>query len=256
MLKAKKAFEEYVKNYNPQDEKVKLKIAHIERTASVARKIAESLKLEKEDVDLAELIGLLHDIGRFEQIKKYHTFLDKKSINHGSLGVEILFKQGLIRNFVEEDRYDSIIKTAILNHNQAKIEEGIDAKTLLHSKIIRDADKTDIFYILTIEEKSAIYDRADFSDEIISDEIYREFKEDKIIYYPNMKNNADVVVAHFAYLYDFNFSYGLKYIEEKGYIDDFYARFSFQEERTQKRLQEIYELIKEYVKHRMKEGNY
>ena len=74
ILKAKKVFKEYVKNYNPEDGKIKIKISHIERVSQIARKLAEDLKLNQEDIELAELIGLLHDIGRFEQIKIYHTF--------------------------------------------------------------------------------------------------------------------------------------------------------------------------------------
>lgn len=251
IIKAKKAFQEYVSNFSLEDEKIKLKIDHIERTSTIARKIAESLKLEKEEIELAELIGLLHDIGRFEQIRKYHTFNDSSSIDHGEFGARILFEKGLIRRFIEDSQYDQIIKTAILNHNQAKIEEGLDTKTLLHSKIIRDADKTDIFYILTIEEKRAIYQKAEFSEEKISDEIYKEFKEEKLIYYPNMTNNADLVVAHFVYLYDLNFPYSLQYIWEKGYIDDFYQRFYFQDLITQKRFEEIYQETKQYVKNRL-----
>lgn len=107
IVRAKKAFKEYVKKYNPDDSKVKLKIAHIERTAEVAKKLATELMLEKEDIELAELIGLLHDIGRFEQIRIYHTFVDKISIDHGKLGAKILFEDGLIRNFIEDKKYDT-----------------------------------------------------------------------------------------------------------------------------------------------------
>ena len=45
---------------------------------------------------------MLHDIARFEQVKRYHTFVDRNSVNHGELGVKILFEEGLIRNFIEE----------------------------------------------------------------------------------------------------------------------------------------------------------
>lgn len=70
-------------------------------------------------MELAELIGLLHDIGRFEQIKRYNTFIDKNSINHGQLGVKILFDDNQIRRFIKDSKYDDIIKTAILNHNRS-----------------------------------------------------------------------------------------------------------------------------------------
>ena len=98
ITKARREFKEYVKRYNPEDEKVKLKIVHIQEVSRIARKLAEELRLDKEDIELAELIGLLHDIGRFEQIRIYHTFVDKDSINHGEYGVKVLFEDGLIRN--------------------------------------------------------------------------------------------------------------------------------------------------------------
>ena len=91
--KAKQAFKEYVKNYDQEDKQVKLKIEHIERVSQLARNMAEKLKLSEEDIALAELIGLLHDIGRFEQIRIYHTFIDKKSINHGELGQKYYLKK-------------------------------------------------------------------------------------------------------------------------------------------------------------------
>ena len=121
ITKAKEAFKEYVKNYDLEDKKIQLKVAHIERTSQMAKKIAENLDLEKEDIELAELIGLLHDIGRFEQLKRFNTFVDRESINHGEFGVEILFKEGKIRDFIDTSKYDEIIKKAIINHNRNRI---------------------------------------------------------------------------------------------------------------------------------------
>ena len=60
--KANQAFKKYVEKYNPEDEKIKLKIAHIERVSKIAKKIAIQQGLSEENIELAELIGLLHDI--------------------------------------------------------------------------------------------------------------------------------------------------------------------------------------------------
>ena len=48
------------------------------------------LDLTQEEVEIASLIGLLHDIARFEQYTQYGTFKDLQSIDHGNLGAEIL----------------------------------------------------------------------------------------------------------------------------------------------------------------------
>ena len=247
ITKARREFKEYVKKYNPEDEKVKLKIVHIQEVSRIARKLAEELRLDKEDIELAELIGLLHDIGRFEQIRIYHTFVDKDSINHGEYGVKVLFEDGLIRKFIQDDKYDNIIKKAILNHNRAEIEKGLTEKEELHAKIIRDADKTDIFRVLVTGDKKAIWESSDLSNDKISDEIYREFKEDKIINYKERKTSADILISHFAYVYDFQYPQTLEIIKQNNYIDTLYKRFIFNDKETMKRYKEIYELAKQYL---------
>ena len=128
--KALKTFNTYVSKYNTEDEKIKLKIEHIQRVAKNANDIAENLNLSKEDIDLAWLIGLLHDIGRFEQVRLYHTFNDGKSVNHAEIGVKILFEDGLIREFIEDEQYDEIIKKAILNHNKLQIDKELTERKI------------------------------------------------------------------------------------------------------------------------------
>ena len=245
--KAKEAFKEYVKNYDPEDEKIKLKISHIERVSQIAKRIAVQQNLSEEDMQLAELIGLLHDIGRFEQARVYHTFVDRDSINHGEYGVKVLFKDGLIRNFIETDEFDEIIKLSILNHNRAKIQDGLTEKQNLHARIIRDADKIDIFAILTVGDKKAIWEKADLSNDIITDEIYREFTQDMVIDYKNRETSADILVSHFAYVYDFNFKESLKIIKENGYLEKLYKRFTFKDEKTMEKYNEIYRIAKKYL---------
>ena len=95
--KALCAFANYVEGYNAEDPKVKLKIDHTYRVAGFCQRIARSLELSHEDIDLAWFCGLLHDVGRFEQLRNYGTFIDAQSIDHALYGAEILFDQGKIR---------------------------------------------------------------------------------------------------------------------------------------------------------------
>lgn len=247
ILNAKKQFKEYVKNYNAEDEQIKLKIGHIERVAQNSKRIAQNLKLSQEDIELAELIGLLHDIGRFEQVRIYHTFSDQKSINHGEYGVKVLFEDNLIRKFIKQNDYDDIIKLAILNHNKSDIGNGLTEKQYLHAQIIRDADKTDIYNTLITGDIKAIYGKEDISDEKISDEVFREFVEDKRIDYNQRKSGADILVSHFNYVYDLNFKETKQVIKENKYIDKLYERFRFNDEETMKRFNEVYRLSKQHI---------
>ena len=207
ILKAKKAFNEYVKNYNIEDSKVQLKIKHTYKVVENSERIAKRLKLSEEEQRLAQLIALLHDIGRFEQLRKYNTFVDKMSVNHAIQGVEVLFEENNIRKFIETDKYDQIIKTAILNHNKPDIENGLDEKTKLQAEIIRDSDKLDIFrVILEVKpEDSMTIKTEDIENEQVTDEIYNQFMNKEKIDYSKIKTNMDIMFSWFAYSYDLNF---------------------------------------------------
>ena len=97
----KNKFVDYVSNYDPKNPKIALKIAHTYRVAELCKQIAESINLSKEECDLAWLMGMLHDIGRFEQVRRYNTFVDAESVDHALLGCEILFEEGYIKAFEE-----------------------------------------------------------------------------------------------------------------------------------------------------------
>ncbi|MBR1540580.1 MAG: HD domain-containing protein [Clostridia bacterium] len=220
-------FNEYVTNYDPNNERIKLKIDHIKRVASNSKVIAENLKLNEEQVNLAIAIGFFHDIGRFEQVRIADTFSDRDSgINHGEMGVKVLFEKNFIREFIEDSRYDEIIKKAILNHNRAAIEDGLSDEELLFCKIIRDADKLDIFYTISKEEYSmeSIFWYPEFDNEEISPRILEEFYKGVSIDYSLIHTNGDVIAIFYAYLYDLYFPISKGIIYQKHYLEDFAER--------------------------------
>lgn len=224
--KAIEEFNKYVKKYDIDNKRIKLKYIHIMKVVDNSKRIAQNLKLSENQVKLAELIGLLHDIGRFEQVKRFDTFSDKDSkIDHADFGVKILYEEGLIRNFISESKYDHIIINAIENHNKLTIKEGLTEEELLFSKIIRDADKLDIFRVINEEPKEAIFWYKSFSDKEINRKEFDIFtKKEYIIPYKNVKNNADQILTFYSYIYDFNFAESLKIIKEKNYLSKFTKR--------------------------------
>lgn len=247
IINAKKVFNEYVKKYNANDGKIALKIAHILRVADLSKKIAISLNLSEEDIELAELIGLLHDIGRFEQVRIYNTFIDKISINHGEYGVKVLFEDNLIEKFNVDEKYYKIIKTAILNHNRSEIEEGLSDVELLHSKIIRDSDKLDIFYVLSTDTIKNIYGCELLENETFSEEIIREFKEDHIINYKNRNTYGDIWISHVAYVFDFNYKDSYITMKENDYINKLLKKANFKNENTLKKAKEMIDMANNYI---------
>lgn len=249
---ARKAFKEYIKNYNLNDGKIALKVAHILRVSSISKKIAIALNLSEEDVYLAELIGLLHDIGRFEQVRRFNTFIDKDSINHGEYAIEILFNQNLIEKFNIDEQYYSIIKTAILNHNKSNIDKGLTDKELLHAKIIRDSDKIDIFHVLLTDSIENTYGCKSLNDETFSDEIIREFKEDHVIDYKQRKTFGDIWISHIAYVFDFYFKNSYILIKENDYFNKLLMKVQFENKETLMRAKEIVNIANKYVDEKLK----
>lgn len=228
---------------------------HTYHVAENSRKVAESLKLSKEDIELAELIGLLHDIGRFEQWKWYETYSDKLSIDHGEKGVEVLFGDKIIRNFIEDDKYDAIIYKAINNHNKLVIEKGLSDRELLHCKIVRDADNIDIFraFMESALEDHTHFGSKDVSREILSREFFDEFKKEKVLIYANAKNDMDIMVAIIAHIFALNYKESFKIIKGNNYIHNFVKKLNAQDEYTRIKLNEIAEYANQYIDRKIME---
>ncbi len=145
--KALQAFKTYAANYDPKNINVSLKISHTFRVADLAERIAGSISA---DTDFAWFLGLLHDIGRFEQVTRYGTFVDAESVDHAELGADILFIDGLISDFSGIDPEEKkLAEIAIRAHNKLTIHDDIDDETTMYCHILRDADKADIFRVLT-----------------------------------------------------------------------------------------------------------
>ena len=83
--KAKKAFIKYTENYDLKVEAIERKQKHSLRVMELSTKIATELKLSQDEINLATLIGLLHDIARFEQYTQYKTYRDVDSFDHGDM---------------------------------------------------------------------------------------------------------------------------------------------------------------------------
>ena len=92
---AKKVFLQYVKKYDITNGRIRLKMEHILHVADNSKMIAQNIGLDNEKVKLAELIGLFHDIGRFEQARVYDTFSDKDSgVDHAAYSLKVLYDDG------------------------------------------------------------------------------------------------------------------------------------------------------------------
>lgn len=149
--KARAAFMDYVADYDMEDVMIRSKVTHTMRVAAFAERIARSIDMDDSDSYLAWMLGLLHDFGRFEQVRRFGTFIDSHSIDHAELGADLLFKEGYIDRFIEAGlpkEETELAETAIRQHNKLNLPEDLPERTKVFSQILRDADKVDIFRVL------------------------------------------------------------------------------------------------------------
>ena len=145
--KALAAFENYVKNYDKTDEKVRLKIEHTYRVCALCEQIAKSSSFTKDEIELAWLTGLLHDVGRFEQLRRFGTFVDAQSINHAEFGADILFQENKIRDYIDDNTEDTLLEKAVRCHSAYRVPETYTARERKFADVLRDADKIDILKV-------------------------------------------------------------------------------------------------------------
>lgn len=195
-----KEFDDYVSNYNFDDINIKLKYNHSYRVMELSKKYSKLLGFTKEEQELASLIGLLHDIGRFKQLEVYHTYNDKKSIDHAEYGADILFKDGLINKFWSNEDDYKLIEYAIRNHNKYILKDINDERIMKFSKFIRDVDKVDILFVEgKLDELHLRTDKTDLSKEVVE-----AIKNHKGVDLKYVKSRNDHLALYFSYPFDIN----------------------------------------------------
>lgn len=231
-------FKKYVSGgYDMDDENISRKYFHSLRVMDFAKQIAISEDLSKHDIKVATVIGILHDYARFEQWKLYGTYSDVDSIEHGDLGVSLLFDKGEINNFYKDENDFNKIKLAIKYHNKISVPEDIVGDERVMCNIARDADKLDIFHLL-IENKSLFME----DDAAISKEVRECFFKDKMINYKDIKSKNDKIVLSLAMFYDINFTYSYKYIIDTKILDGLYEHVEDKE-----RFKEYFDHLKKVI---------
>ena len=257
----KKTFQEYTDRYDSTNPKIKLKIDHTYRAANLCEQIAQSLELSAAEVDLAWLSGMLHDVGRFEQLRRYNTFSDAQSIDHARFAVELLYDDGLIADYVPEISTTELVadartwrsmgganesptaqsediplsdilqtlRIAIGEHSAYRIQKGLDERTRMFCQILRDADKVDIFRVICDTPMEEVYgfQTKDILRSAITPEVMQAFYEHHAVLRKLKKCPADYIVAHGSLTFELVYPESLRIAKEQGYLKQM---MSFQSE--------------------------
>ncbi len=202
-----------------------LKLEHTIRVAADARAIAERMQWPIDEVNLAEAIGLCHDVARFPQYLKYKTFSDADSVDHGDLGVETLEAEGLLEGLGPELR--SLILHSVQYHNKRCLPRILTAHEEQHLRLIRDADRLDIFFVCVesmvngaAQKHSALMMDLDFNAPP-SPSVLDQFDRGEAIDYNSLTSMADRFVLQLSWMHDLSYAATKRLVCERRIINQF-----------------------------------
>jgi putative nucleotidyltransferase with HDIG domain len=220
---------------------VDLKVEHTYRVISNSMIIARRSGLCESDVQLARIIALVHDIGRYQQFMTYRTFDDSLSVNHAQFGLDIARQIGLFDGIIDGADH-TLITRAIMNHNLHRLAPLSDERLMLFSRLIRDADKVDIWYILSVQDVvNTILDSSETQTSYeVPDQILQCFRKGQSVRAAESMN--DYRFLRLSWIYDMNYPATFALIRKRGYVDRILARIP-----PSDRKDEIAAIIHQYV---------
>lgn len=248
MEHAKKEFDKYLRDFDLENPKILLKKVHTYGVIKAADYICTREELGAGDRGLALLIALLHDIGRFEQLRAYNSYDDDR-FDHARFGVKLLFEQGKIRDFISCADYDEVIRQSIACHSMYRLPEIQDPRILLHCKIIRDADKLDNFRVKSVDSLEAHFDLPGeiIQKEGISENVLQAVRDYRCVRREERKTHLDMWVSYMAFIFDLNFSSSFRFIQEHDYINRCIDRMDYSEKNTKESMEEVRRICLDYV---------
>jgi len=224
----RKWFHEYVETFCTDQsdiwENILLKKKHTKRVCGEILRIGRNLGLSGASLRLAEITALFHDVGRFEQYVRYRTFVDHKSENHAALSVRILEDSGVLNRL--DNSIKDLIYRIISYHNRPSLPDLETDMCLFYTKLLRDADKLDIWRVMT-----RYYRNSDGSSNsaielelpdtpVISDKVYEALVNKRIIDVHHIQTFNDFKVLQIGWIFDVNFKPTIDAVISRKYIND------------------------------------
>lgn len=228
-----KAFLAYAGARFGEDERqnghLRLKIEHSLRVLGYAKDLIGSEKALRAPEMRRPLLlaALYHDIGRFEQLRRYGTFADAASCNHGLLGARELYASGLLQSETAESR--RLVLALVALHNRHTLPAGLAGRRLTLLQALRDADKLDILTVMAAHLKPGA--PQDFvvmlnvSDEAgsCSPAIVEALEKGRLALYRDMRYANDFRVVLCTWLHDLHFPGSFQLAARDGRYSDILA---------------------------------
>ncbi|MBN1894069.1 HD domain-containing protein [bacterium] len=227
LAEMKKWFLEYVDRFRSGNPLVQrnydLKRDHTLRVCAEISDLCRSLQMPSGERRVAETAALFHDLGRFRQYQQYGTFSDARSECHAALAVRILDELKVLKGMDRNER--EIIRKSVAHHNSADLPSGEKGKILFFIRLLKDADKIDIFRVVT-----DYYARADRSGNsaieldlpdhpAVSDSVLESLRAKRIVTRRHVRTLNDFKLLQAAWVYGIHFRHTALRIRERAYLD-------------------------------------
>ncbi|NJD57536.1 MAG: HD domain-containing protein [Nitrospirae bacterium] len=217
----------YCKTFHSPDEdnqrNIALKELHTHRVAANMLSIAGTVLRNKSKVMIAEAIGLLHDIGRFPQYAQYRTFRDSVSVNHGRLAAKVIESENILNGIPINEK--DMILDAVRFHNAPSVPGDLNAETIFFLKMIRDADKLDIwrvfaeYYAKPAEERESAVGLGLPDTPQYTDAVLMCLAEGAVASLSSLITLNDFKIMQLTWVYDLNFPASFRLAGDQGHID-------------------------------------
>jgi hypothetical protein len=234
-------FEAYVQTYNDIDEEgfrnIHLKVEHTRKVCEIMDILAAGESLTPEEARIAAAVALLHDVGRFPQFRRWRTFRDSDSDNHARIGIEVLREQGVLEGLPTVERL--LIEEAVRFHNLLALPLRFKSPTSLFIRLIRDADKLDIWrvfldYFRQPEDLRPSAVTLGFPDRPgLTPACVRELAAGRVIRLENIRVLNDFKLLQISWVYDLNFRSTYNLLQQRGHIPALAATIPLDESAAQ-----------------------
>ncbi|MBL0700878.1 MAG: HD domain-containing protein [Desulfosarcina sp.] len=220
-------FNDYVSGYLTENsDNNYIMLLKQEHTLRVCRNIVmlgTALHLSEQDLILAETMALFHDIGRFKQYALYGTFNDLQSVNHARLGLNQLGVNRVLSVCSTDTK--RLIAKSIAYHNAAVIPKYENKNTLFFIRLLRDADKLDIWKVVTDyysnknKKTNTTIELGLPDDPVCSKKVIIPLHDHRIVKIEDIKTLNDFKLLQISWVFDLNFAPSFKAVQKHNYLE-------------------------------------
>lgn len=218
-------FDSYCGSFQSADVDVQrhyaMKDVHTRNVCQAARQIAQGGSSRR--LVLAEVAALFHDLGRFPQFRDFRTFNDSKSLNHAHLSAQILKESGLLA-FLSDTEANRVL-AAVRLHNVYQVPLGLAPETEDLLRLLRDADKLDIWRVVIEQYEAPVDQRASGTAlglpdlPLCSPQVLEALAAGKLVQLSTVQSVNDFKLLQLSWVYDINFRNTCVLIRERRLLE-------------------------------------